>query len=80
MPGLHEVSLTECRAASTFASDNSAVTIVKMSMRDCRLVNIVEDNDFTWVLKATLDICDWPSHCFSVPTIQIYFFHTEASR
>lgn len=42
-------------AVSKSTADKVTDTIVKCSARNCRVVNIVENKNFTKVLKVTLD-------------------------
>lgn len=50
-----QTSLTGCMAVSKSTADKVTDTIVKCSARNCRVVNIVENKNFTKVLKVTLD-------------------------
>lgn len=46
-PALSQSSLTERRAVNKSATDKLSETIVEWIVGNCRLINVVEDIDFT---------------------------------
>lgn len=51
-PRLHQSTFTERMAVSKTRADNLTDTVSKCDVKDCRLINTVEDKGFTEVQNA----------------------------